>query len=559
MVALKRVYSLLASSFELLARNPVAPLPPIYSPNKINPALLLFKEYVQAVNKGNKFHDSNAYQYTVKSINIDYDGKRNRSSLPDNYETLLQKKRINGIMFEFRLKKQKHVYGVKDDNGNYIPNKYLTDDQIKSRGLSPYEYTIAVFNPDKFKVGGAQDEWGAMLVYVAKEYKGFGLGPLLIKYARHFEPDKDSGGFTQAGINNLRKLHRELVRDALTNGLYRKWIDNGSITKDKVQQIIKESDLSIKPNHKAKDLDSTDHKDWMLYSDYEYGSFIIYNKKFKDLYNTGDDNHRWAESMIKGAINVYELDASHAVPCGIVNLFGGDTPKIKTFLMKLAATYCRDHKLPFYVDAVDIQYVSKDDFVIGELTNKTGIPRYPVEIKKPVKDLKYLGIPELKWRRSVDKYDELLNGILEMAHSKFRYDSTLEASDKSKGKAMTDKILEADAKPYTNKSKSVKVIYYSNRSTPQVAKPGQTVKAKAGYGKRTKIRSATAEEVAQFKQGKWLRTREDGKKHNDTGSKTSKYRPVLAKKQKDARKRRMAASDTPENRYKAFITEVFES
>lgn len=124
---------------------------------------------------------------------------------------------------------------------------------------------------------------------------------------------------------------------------------------------------------------------------------------------------------------------------------------------------------------------------------------------------------------------------------------------------MTDKILEADAKPYTNKSKSVKVIYYANRSTPQVAKPGQTVKAKAGYGKRTKIRSATAEEVAQFKQGKWLRTRESGRGPNDPGAKQSKYRPKLAAKSREAKRRKLAASDTPENRYKAFIDEVFSS
>lgn len=123
---------------------------------------------------------------------------------------------------------------------------------------------------------------------------------------------------------------------------------------------------------------------------------------------------------------------------------------------------------------------------------------------------------------------------------------------------MTDKLLEADeSKPYTNKSKSVKLVYYSNRSTPQVAKPGQTVHAKKGYGKRTKIKAASPEQVKQLKAGKWVRDREDGKKHNDAGAKTSKYRPKLAKKQKDARKRRMVASDTPTNRYKAFIDEVF--
>jgi hypothetical protein len=121
---------------------------------------------------------------------------------------------------------------------------------------------------------------------------------------------------------------------------------------------------------------------------------------------------------------------------------------------------------------------------------------------------------------------------------------------------MTDKTLEA-ADTYTNNSKTVKAVFWSNRSTPSVVKPGKSVTAKQGYGKKTKVRSLTPAELSDCKKGKWIRGREDGKKHNDPGAKTSKYRPVLAKKQKDARKRRMAASDTSENRYKAFIAEVF--
>jgi hypothetical protein len=115
---------------------------------------------------------------------------------------------------------------------------------------------------------------------------------------------------------------------------------------------------------------------------------------------------------------------------------------------------------------------------------------------------------------------------------------------------------EIEASDYVNKSDKVKIIYYANRSTPQVVKPGKTAKAKAGYGKRTKVRSATPEEVAQFKKGKWLRTREDGKKPGDSGSKQSKYRPQLAKKSRDAKKRKLAASD---NSYSAFIKENFPS
>lgn len=124
---------------------------------------------------------------------------------------------------------------------------------------------------------------------------------------------------------------------------------------------------------------------------------------------------------------------------------------------------------------------------------------------------------------------------------------------KRKDEDLTTDLEAADGQSYTNKSKSVKIIYYANRSTPQVVKPGKTVKSKKGYGKRTKIRSATADEVAQFKKGKWLRTREDGKAPNAKGSKQSRYRPKLAAKSRAAKRRKLAAADTGLDRYLDFI------
>lgn len=85
----------------------------------------------------------------------------------------------------------------------------------------------------------------------------------------------------------------------------------------------------------------------------------------------------------------------------------------------------------------------------------------------------------------------------------------------------------SEEQSYTNKTKSVKLLYYANRSTPQTCKPGATVKAKAGYGKRTKIKTATPEQVAQLKAGRWVRDREDGRKATDKGAKKTKYRKWL--------------------------------
>ena len=107
---------------------------------------------------------------------------------------------------------------------------------------------------------------------------------------------------------------------------------------------------------------------------------------------------------------------------------------------------------------------------------------------------------------------------------------------------------------YTNKSTSVKAVFWSNRSTPSLVKPGKTVKAKNGYGKRTKVRNLTQEELKDARKGKWIRTRESGKKHNEKGAKQSKFRPQLAKKSREAKRRKLAASD-----YVTFIASARES
>jgi hypothetical protein len=74
------------------------------------------------------------------------------------------------------------------------------------------------------------------------------------------------------------------------------------------------------------------------------------------------------------------------------------------------------------------------------------------------------------------------------------------------------------------------LVFYANRSTPQVLKSGEDPKPKKGYGKQTKRRPATEEEVKKINRGDWLRVDEKGNKPTSKGYKKTQYRPGLLKK-----------------------------
>lgn len=77
------------------------------------------------------------------------------------------------------------------------------------------------------------------------------------------------------------------------------------------------------------------------------------------------------------------------------------------------------------------------------------------------------------------------------------------------------------------------LIFYANRSTPQVVSKGAKAKPKPGYGKQTRRRAATASEERTISSGGWVRVNKNGKKPSDKGyQRGSNYRPQLRRKGK---------------------------
>lgn len=415
--------------FPIEARNPVAPAPAPWNPNSVDPALMTANEYVRSVNKDGKYHPNSAYDWTLAELNKSYGGKLNEDADPSTYDTLLQRVKANGIEFTIRLKNERRSYHEWDDakkeyrrdaNGDLIPT---TDKQVKERGYQPQSYTIGIFNPEGQRVATAQDEWGAQLIVVAREYRGFGLGMLIAKFATRFEPGKPSGGFSSGGENAYRQAHREAVREALVSGRYAALVRDKKMTTQRVSDIVDSADLKRRTNFNRHDFGPSPRKDWMIFADPEYGAFVLFDPKFKSLYNTGDDTAEWAEKMIYGAVNAYVLHDKYV----IVNLLGAVDPKVKALMLGLAASYARQEKLPFYVDMDDIGAIDRSKYDIAEAPDmRTGFKRYPVKIRKPL-DIAMMGRLSKLWLRQNDKWDELKNGILETSHAKFRLHAALAA------------------------------------------------------------------------------------------------------------------------------------
>lgn len=376
----------------------------------MNPALMTFDEYYKIVNSNEKFHPNTAYDSSLE------DFKKSTYLDKSNFEKLLKRVKIRGIMFEIRLHARPVQYVSKDEAGEHRRDAeknliYMSPEEIKKSNLKTHEITIAVFNDDDECVGSVQDEWGTILVRVAKEYRGFGLGVMLTKIARSMEPEKPSGGFTPSGYRNFVKTYQEFVRDALSSGLYTSLVKKGEISIDRVKEIIASAKLKDKINSTKPNISTNDPEDWLLYVG-GYGDFIMYDRKLKDIYQDTSYNY-WIEKMIKGATLVRE----HHDGNGVIVQFHGATDKIKQFLMSCIISYCFNEKISLYVDPDDAKYVdSKLANLKKQPDMKSGYKRYFVKPKSAI-NYEPLGRAEQSFRKSFDRYDEFKHTVLEVAFS----------------------------------------------------------------------------------------------------------------------------------------------
>ncbi len=374
-----------------------------WNPHNVDPSLMTHEEYLRLANYNNKSHPSSAYQTNVGNISYFH-----REDF-----TPFRRVKIRGLEFEIRVRRLKMKYvkkggdfGITYQDGEAV---MMTDEEIAEAQLQPYEYSIGIWTPEEGDncIASAQDEWGCVLVMVTKEYRGFGLGVLLGKLARTFEPGKPSGGFTYSGRINFDKVYREFVRDAVTSGKYTRMIKLGLLSTARAKEIIASAKLNERSVPKKDNLSSNNPDDWLVFDD-THGSYIIYDRKLPQLLHD-DVDERFCEKMIKGYIYVAISNEGYG---RVKKLYASD-PRLKTFLYALAHHRCQADQATLYVEPDDQDIKG---FKFGPETLVAGYKSCPV-ISGPSIDGEPMGRSEAKFRVVFDRYDEFKHRLYDFAES----------------------------------------------------------------------------------------------------------------------------------------------
>lgn len=378
----------------------------------IDPALLTWTEFWKLVNPDDKWHPEDAYNWSVHQM------KQQKSEYP----TLINRRDINGISFEFRMNKQDfyqdNVYAKRDLDGEYVRinnviQYYTKEELLKLGKYNRYGYSFGVFHGNQC-VGVAQDEWGCLLVGVAAEYRRFGLGKILTKMAWEAEPGKNTGGCTSKGAAVTRKVHTEFVREYLQKGFYSHLVKNGKLTTQRVNEILKSAMLDQEKVSKQ-DLGTDDPNNWLMY--HEDGTFILYDKKFKDHYQ--EEDNFWKERCVKAIGDVGGM--LHENENYRLRTLGGDTEGLKKFMLMCCLTWtAEEDNKPLYVYEEDLSLV---DDKIGTIDKRGERKNGWVTLTAKPIDYKPLEKTERNWRKKFDPYNEFHIILMETAYAKYQQES----------------------------------------------------------------------------------------------------------------------------------------
>jgi len=416
-------------------------------------ALMTKDEFVKFRNPSDKFHDDESYNFDFKKMNSE-DGRFQVSfersnnveisvfKHPNGYKFLANGKpvaimhdeivyhnvrmpsrlfpilytdRYRNIDLEIRPKKQKLVKyldeymnlidNVAKRNLEYYPSvlkRFIIGGEqfvIRTETDLPYRKnvgsTVVIMNQDGYVVAQASDEWGATLLVVAQEYRGKNLGTILGKIWYQLNPSYMSGGFTYSGLRNAVKIWQDHVREYLSSGKYSRLVKNGTITKDKVKEIVKSANLKPKKKIQTK---TPSKPDILIYVDLD-GVFVIYDKKF---YEDQSEDYIYGHGFLRDIrdgekMYVFAIDYE---------------PAYKKMATMIIFHIAKHEKIKLYTkvppsDVLELDYpeiVKKDDYAW---------------LKKPIIDIIEVKKHEEEYRNRHDKYDEIFYSLLEMANSKW--------------------------------------------------------------------------------------------------------------------------------------------
>jgi hypothetical protein len=260
--------------------------------------------------------------------------------------------------------------------------------------------TIGLFNEQGFKVATAQDEWGATLIGVAKEYQGRGLSKAITKLWLKTNPEYLSGGYTSAGRASAIGFWMDTVRDLMSKGFYEKRVINGEMTQERVDEIL--SGVSKKVKRETKRKKETEPTGVLLMNA-TYPSFVIYDAAY---FLEQDNKFIVGYGLLREVSDVgsfyfqLDYDRKHTdLVTRIALQFAKDNGKDKLY----------DGKGDHYSDVLEVEGISgvreEGDYIY---------------IEKDLIKYKMLIAKDKVYRKRIDKYGEIEMLLQEGAYAKWR-------------------------------------------------------------------------------------------------------------------------------------------
>lgn len=191
----------------------------------------------------------------------------------------------------------KKVFNIVAENEaqyNYEIDRFSIGDEvftIRSEGPPKAGTTIRIFNSQGLGVASVQDELGATLTIVAKEYRGLGLSQKLLPLWFRYSPAYGSGGFTPQGKAAAISVWANRVRELQRLGFYAAAIENGDLTTERVQSILHSLPRQTPATQKSQRLPPAIEKISInpdtiaLYANPDVATFILYDTRFFELFN----------------------------------------------------------------------------------------------------------------------------------------------------------------------------------------------------------------------------------------------------------------------------------
>lgn len=371
------------------------PLETSYNNGK-TPALLTSNEYLYAINPGNKYHDADIYKFKLQKIS--------KEELKNKGFNLIKNDKIGKIRLEYydnKKEKEEHNF---------------------------FNYMIYAYHPDEeMLVGAIQDEWGAVLVMVNKNYNKLGIGETLEKIYRGIFPYKSSGGHTQKGYELCKRLHATFVKKYLEYGIYSDMVRKGEITIDRVKEIlnsIKNVNLDKKePNILSKIYGGKG--EYMVYLC--NSTIIIFDLFLKEAFDNGiihTIDEIFINKMIKSYVYYNQLSNYDNDLCNIYSVYADKYEDLKIALKILTSD---DLKLTnFFIDknfeGKNKQFLEKifndSDFLItDDILSHDKIKIISNKYEPNFKIKKDFSKYTEMWFRKNDKYDDFQNFLLEYTNA----------------------------------------------------------------------------------------------------------------------------------------------